>query len=120
MWRNGHSSTCGNSPPSPSQWDSTKQTLNSKKSTNHLADFSVQILSRPKCFYGEPSDMTISYNFPQNLISFDIFCPLHTDIKGARTTLLLNLLMRLSILKSIFMLYLCEHNLGILVTVSVL
>lgn len=108
-----------NSPPSPSQWDSTEQTLNSKKSTNHLAVFSVQIHSRPKCFYGEPSDMTISYNFHQNLVSFDIFCPLHTDIKGART-IHLHLLMRLSILKSIFMLYLCEHNLGILVTVSVL
>ena len=63
--------------------------------------------------------MTISYNFPKNLVSFDIFCPLHTDIKGARTTLHLHLLGRLSILKSIFMLYLCEHNLGILVTVSV-
>lgn len=65
--------------------------------------------------------MTVSYNFPQNLVSFDIFCLLHTDIKGARTTLYLHLLMRLSpyILESIFMLYLCEHNLGILVTVSV-
>lgn len=110
-----------NSPPSPSQWDSTEQTLNSRKSTNHLADFRVQILSRPKCFYREPSDITISYNSPQNLVSFDIFCPLHTDIKGARTTLPLHLLMRLSpyILKSIFILHLCEHNLGILVTVSV-